>query len=260
MSFIQALVLGAVQGATEFLPVSSSAHLVLVPWFSGWKDPGLAYDVALHLGTLAAVALYFARDWLAIVRSGLTQPRGPEGRRLWMLAAATLPGAVAGLLLEDLAEKAFRHPAAIAANLMAFGLLMGWAEARGAKRLGDGEIGWKEALGIGAAQALAIMPGVSRSGVTLTAGLLLGLTPHAAARFSFLLSTPLLAGAGLLELRKLAATPMDASFWLGIAASAAVGLASIGFLMNYLKTRSLKPFVVYRVVLGVVILLAFLRQ
>ncbi len=255
---LQAVVLGAVQGASEFLPISSSAHLVLAPWLFGWDDPGLSYDVALHVGTLLAILIYFAKDWLTLAKDGLSAPQSPEGRKLWLLAAATIPGAVIGKLFEHAAEHAFRSPLAVAANLAIFGLLLGWAENRGSKRLGEDAIDLRMALLIGLAQALAVAPGVSRSGSTITAGLLLGLTPQAAVRFSFLMSGPILAGAAILKLRHLGG--IDAPLALGIAASAITGMAAIGGLMRLVRARSLKPFVVYRVAVAAAIVALYFTR
>lgn len=258
----QALALGIVQGIGEFLPISSTAHLVLTPWLFGWPDPGLAFDVALHLGTLAAVVGFFWRDWLALVWDGLVRGREGERRLFWLLVLATIPGALAGLVLEGAAATTFRSPVLIALALMAMGWVLYWADARrGRGGHGIGSLGWGQALAIGLSQAVAIVPGVSRSGATMTAGLLCGLGREAAARFSFLMSLPIIMGAGVLSLPRLDAADLLAPpFWVGLGAAAAAGAASIGFLLRYLRRGTFRVFAWYRLVLGsVVIALALLR-
>lgn len=255
MTALQASVLGLVQGLGEFLPISSSAHLVLVPRFLGWDDQGLSVDVALHLGTLLAVTVYFWKDLSGIALGALRgEPR--QRKMLFLLAAATVPGGIAGLLLDDYVETVFRSPALIAWTLMLFGLLLGWADRKGRKERGLEGMDWGPALGVGLAQALAVVPGVSRSGITLTAALLLGFKREDAARFSFLLSFPIIAAAGTLKLRHLEPAMLDGAFLLGIAVAALSGAAAIWGLLNWVKTRSLAPFVVYRLLLGILLLFA----
>ena len=187
MTIFDAVLLGLLQALGEFLPISSSAHLVLLPYFRGMEYQGLAFDVLLHAATLLAVILYFAKDWYHLIKDGLTKPTSKEGRTLWYLAAATVPAGVAGLLLNDWAEHTFRNPLMIAICLMVFACLLWWADRKGGKNEGQ-EITFKTLMLIGCAQALAIMPGVSRSGITITAALLLGLSRSTSARYSFLLS------------------------------------------------------------------------
>jgi undecaprenyl-diphosphatase len=250
----QAVTLGVVQGLSEFLPISSSAHLILVPWAAGWPDPGLAFDVALHLGTLCALLAYFWKDWLDLSKDAVTEPRDSL---LLKLAWATLPAAVVGLAFKHQIETALRAPWIGATFLAGFGLLLGYAERQSSQSLETRAVSWNQALAIGAAQALALMPGVSRSGVTMTAALLLGMNSASAARFSFLLATPAMLGAGLVEGRhilKLHET-LGAPFFAAILTSAVVGAAVIHYFLAYLRSRSLKPFVAYRVALGAAILL-----
>lgn len=258
----QALVLGIVQGVGEFLPISSTAHLVLTPWFFGWPDPGLTFNVALHMGTLMAVLAFFWREWLSLVVDGLLRGRPDQRRLFWYLVAASLPGALAGLLLEDAAATVFRSPLLIALALIAMGWMLYWADARrGRGGLGINGIDMGDALVIGLSQAVAIVPGVSRSGATMTAGLLRGLAREAAARFSFLMSMPIILGAGVLQVRNLSAADLaSASFWAGVLAAAVSGILSIGFLLRYLRNGSFRVFAWYRFALGVlVILLAISR-
>ncbi len=279
MDPIQAIVLGIVQGLTEFIPVSSSAHLIIVPWLLGWKDPGLAFDAALHLGTLAAVLTYFVRDWLDLGRGlvlSITERTlsGPPNRRLgWFIFAASIPGGLAGLALDQAVENVFHDPTGehsaaamllLAALILALAAVLLFAEAAARHSRPFGDIGWRDAMIIGCAQALAVLPGVSRSGATITAGLLLGLERAAAARFSFLLATPLVAAVGLKKLYDLAKNGMSSAdqmgFALGLLAAAISGYVCIAFLLRYLQSRSTVPFVAYRVVLAVVLVLLALTR
>lgn len=257
MNEFQAVILGLLQGAGEFLPVSSSAHLALAPRLFGWKDPGLAYDVMLHLGTLLAVVIYFAKDWLKIIRDGFTRPKEPCGRMLWLLAAGTLPAGIAGLLLNDFAADIFRDPRWIAFNLVFFSLFIYLADRKPGRTLTESAFTLRDALLIGLAQTLALMPGASRSGMTIMAALFLGYTRSAAARISFLLSTPIILGAGLLEARHLTAGQLDAAFAAGIISAFLVGLGAIHLLLTWLKNNKLTPFLVYRVMLGTAIFWMF---
>jgi undecaprenyl-diphosphatase len=250
MPLIQVIVLGLVQGVTEFLPVSSSGHLILVSWLAGWPDQGLSFDVALHVGTLLAVGIYFLPLWLEILFR--------NRRLLGLLVVGVIPGAVIGKLFEKMAEHTFRNPIYIAINLIVFGLLMGLAE-RVSRRTRDlHSTNMLDALAIGFGQALAVIPGVSRSGITLTCGLFREFDREAAARFSFLLATPIIAGAALVrgfELRHVGiAADMRMPFLLGMAIAAVSGYAVIAFFMRYLQTQSLKIFVYYRVAFGIIVL------
>jgi len=258
MTILQAAVLGVVQGLGEFLPISSSAHLILVPWLLRWPEHSLAFDVALHVGTLIAIALYFWRDWLRLALAGVRAPRTTDGQLFWILIMACIPGAVIGLLLEHKVETTFRQPALIAVMLMVMGVILFWADWRGRKALLIGQTGWRRGLLIGLSQALAIIPGVSRSGITMTTGLGLGLTREAAARFSFLLSAPIIAGAALVKIKSLfamqqALTPVA----VGMACSAVAGLLSIRFLLAFLNHRGFGLFALYRLLLGGGVLLVY---
>ncbi|HAM35067.1 MAG TPA: UDP-diphosphatase [Elusimicrobia bacterium] len=250
MTYLNAAVLGLVQGLGEFLPISSSAHLVLIPWLCQWEYQGKAYDVALHWGTMIAVCAYFRKDWIRLIRSGLSRESSPERGLFWAMILATVPGGLAGLMLEKQAETIFNLPAPICAALAGFGLALGLADKLGRKNKSIASLNWRSILIIGLAQALAIIPGVSRSGITITAGLCLGLEREQAARFSFLLSVPIVAAAGLLTLRHVGAAALTGPFWLGIAATALTGWFSIRFLLAYLKDRGMGLFVAYRVLLA----------
>lgn len=252
--------MGLVQGLGEFLPISSSAHLVLVPWFFHWQDPGLTFDVALHLGTLLAVVAYFWRDWFNLFRGALSRRPSEDKRLFWYLVLATIPGAAGGFLLENQAETVFRSPALIAVMLILMGVILYWADRRGAKMIDIKQAGLGRCFTIGLSQALAIIPGVSRSGITMSTGLMSGLTREATARFSFLLSTPIIFGAAVLKLPKVLAGGADINFLVGTLVSAVVGFISIGLLMRLVRKRSYLPFVWYRFALGAVVLVTvFIR-
>lgn len=265
MSGLQAFVLGMVQGLGEFLPISSSGHLIVVPWLLGWPEHGLAFDVALHVGTLVAVVLAFAGDWwrmLSAATRGLATGRPfaeADARLLWLLALASVPGAVAGLLLERWAETTFRSPLLVGGTLAGLGLVLLLADRR-AGRGASREVSLGDALLIGLAQAAAIVPGVSRSGATISMGLFLGHRREDAARFSFLLATPITFGAALLKARQLLAAP-DASLLLGMASAAVFGILAIRLLLRYVRTRDYAPFVVYRFALALLVFgVALVRQ
>ncbi len=260
MGLKEAVVLGIVQGLGEFLPISSSGHLVLAPWLFGWQDPGLAFNVALHLGTLAAVVAYFWRDWLNLAQNGLKGKKNREGRLFWYLAAATVPGILAGLALEEYAETIFRAPLLVGAMLIGMGAVLYAADHWGARARGIWQVGWRDALFIGISQALAIIPGVSRSGATISAGRMLGLDREAATRFSFLLSTPIILGAGVYSMRNIGISDLTFAFWVGVLTSAVTGFAAIAFLLRFVVTRNFNFFVWYRAALGTaVIIMSLLR-
>lgn len=262
MTLFQAAILGLVQGLGEFLPISSSAHLVLVPWLLGWTDPGLTFDVALHIGTLVAVVIYFWKDWWQLITRGFTDVRSMEGRLFWFLAAASVPGAMGGFLLEKKAETLFRSPLLIAGMLIGLGALLYWADRRGAKNHQINNIAFGTSMLIGTSQVLAIIPGVSRSGITMTTGLWMGLNREGSARFSFLLSTPIIFGAAMVKLPHVLSNPsvITANFITGMLISCMTGILSIGFLLRYVQTKDFLPFVWYRFILGgLVIVVAVAR-
>jgi undecaprenyl-diphosphatase len=264
MPIYQAIVLAIVQGIAEFLPISSTAHLALFPWLLHWQDPGLTFDVALHAGTLVAVLLYFWRTWVDLAMAGVgrgnrSDPIVQHNRLMfWYMMIATVPGGIAGLLFEKQAESELRSPFVIGAALILVGLLMWGGEKVANHTLQFNKVGFADALVVGVSQALAIIPGVSRSGITMTAGLFRGMSRETAARFSFLLSTPLIAGAALkkfLEIRH-EGLPADMRlpFGLGIIVAGLVGYVVIAFLIRYLERKTFKIFVVYRVAAGVLVL------
>jgi len=247
---LQSVILGIVQGLGEFLPISSSAHLVLVPWFFGWVYHGLTFDVALHLGTLFAVVVYFWRDWLQLLNDGLRGYKTQEGRLFWYLVIATIPGAVFGYFLEEQAETIFREPLVIAIMLIIMGIILYVVDTYKPKKREMGQIRLSDSIWIGLSQAMAIIPGVSRSGVTITTARYLGLSRETAARFSFLLSTPIIFGAALLQSRNLTLEVINTSFITGILISAIVGFFAIKLLLRYVTNKSYAIFSVYRFILG----------
>ena len=269
---IQALVMGVVQGLTEFLPVSSSGHLIVVPWLLGWHDPfidSLAFSVMLHMATLLALLVYFRADWARLIPAGLAALRDrsfrgdPDRRLAWLLAVSTIPAVIAGVVFNDLIETAFREPRLVAATLVVGAVILWVADLRG-RRTGEvTDVTFPVAFGIGAAQALALVPGISRSGISISAGLFAGLTREAAARFSFLMATPITAGAGIWEVRKLLGGEAGVSvdpvpLAIGMVAALASGLAAIALTLRYLRTHPTTIFVLYRIGLALVVIVAWL--
>lgn len=257
MTFIEALIYGVIQGVTEFLPVSSSGHLVLLPWFLGWEDPGLAFDVALHWGTLFGVVVYFRKDLLEIIRGwfgSFTGKRDPINILPWQIGVATVPAAMAGFFLEKQAESIFRSPWVIAGTLAGVAILLFLSDRLKKDRTELSALTWTQALLIGCAQAFAIVPGVSRSGITMTAALFLSLNRSGAVRFSFLLSIPIILGAGILELGYFVKSIGNPVFLTGILAAALSGYAAISFLVHYVREKSFTPFVIYRIALAAIII------
>lgn len=264
MDFIQAILLGILQGATEFLPVSSSGHLVLVPWLLGWPVPGLAFDTIVHWGTAVAVVAYFWRDWVVLIRAAVrslhTRSLADANARLaWFLMLGTVPAAVLGYALEDWFEAMFSRPAAAAAFLMVTAGILTVAEYWGRRQRGLDTLTWRDALLIGLAQAAAILPGLSRSGATIAAGLGRDLEREPAARFSFLLATPIIFGAGLLQVTDLIQagdlTSQTPALVAGFLAAALAGWGCIHFLLRYLQRRRLYPFALYCAIVGLACLL-----
>ena len=271
MPLYQVIVLAIVQGLTEFLPISSTAHLYLTSWLLGWKAEELTFDIALHLGTLIAVLLYFFREWIQIVAQafGISWGHDEQLRQnralLWLLAIGSIPVGAAGLLLGKYAETTWRNPILMGVMLILVGVLMWIADARDAGKRDLAAVNLADAGIVGLAQALAIVPGTSRSGITITAGLFRGIDRESAARFSFLLSTPAIAaaaGKALHELSHHGPIPPDmrAAFYVGVAVSAVTGCAVIAWFLRYLRGGTLRFFVYYRIVFGIIVLaLAFFR-
>jgi undecaprenyl-diphosphatase len=268
MNLLHAAVLGAIQGFSEVLPISSSAHLILLPWLLKWPESGLTFDVALHLGTFFALSAYFWRDIIELATSffgALTsRSMNSQARRMpFLIIAATIPAAVVGKLFEHQVEEIFRsNPLLIASFLVLFGLILGLTDYLGNKRLVMDEIKPATAVTIGLFQCLALMPGVSRSGITITAGLILGFTRESAARFSFLMSLPIVAGAALLKTLHLLKHGIPAGeglpMLIGIVFSTVTGYISVALLLRLVQKQSLFPFVWYRVIVGGGLIVAIL--
>jgi undecaprenyl-diphosphatase len=273
IDLLRAAILGLVQGLTEFLPVSSSGHLILMRDVFGWQMLGnehlnKMFDVMLHAGTFLALLLYFYRDIVVLVRAFLVSLRrgirsSAEGRLAWAIAIGTIPAVVFGVAAQDVIETKLGTPVLVAVELIVFALLLWWAERAGRKQRSLRETGLRDGVWVGLAQALALAPGVSRSGITMTAGLARGMRKETAARFSFLLSIPVVGGTAAYSVLSLikhpGAMPSDSvgMFVVGLLAAALSGYFVIGYLLRYLQTRSLAPFVVYRIALGLVLLAWF---
>jgi undecaprenyl-diphosphatase len=270
---IQALIMGIAQGLTEFLPISSSGHLILIPWLFGWKDPfidSLEFSVMLHMGTLLALLVYFWRDWLKLIPAGLASIRDrslrgdPDRKMAWLLVVATIPAVIAGPLFNDTVESWVREPARVALMLCVGAAILWLADRWGSKLREMDTLTFGGAFGIGVAQVLALVPGISRSGISISAGLFQGLTREAAARFAFLMATPVVAGAGVWEARKLlthdAAAPNPSAHLvaIGFIAAAVSGLLAIRFMLEFLKRRPVTVFVVYRIAAAILVFIVLL--
>jgi undecaprenyl-diphosphatase len=260
MTPLQAIALGIIQGLSEFLPISSSAHLTLAPWLFGWEDPGLAFDVALHLGTLLAVLWYFRMEWLNLIKAAFGiattgRVETPEKRKVIYLIIATIPGAIGGYLLQSRAESAFRSPQIIAVALIVMGIIL-WAVDKAVdQRRILGEMRWVDALLIGLSQVIALIPGVSRSGSTITTARGLRFDRESAAEFSFLMSMPIIAAAVVLEGPKaLHEGGLTNDLMSGVVASAISGWLAISILMRYVSRHSYGVFAFYRIALGIAVL------
>lgn len=260
MNIFEAVFLGILQGVGEFLPISSSAHLTVFPYFLNKEYQGLAFDVMLHMGTLLAILLFFRKDWTEILISAAKSPLGTESKKLWLLAAATIPAAILGLLFEKQAETIFRTPQSVGLSLIIFSFLIYLADKKASQLKDESSFSLKDALIIGFAQALAIIPGASRAGMTISAALFLGYKRFDAARISFLLSAPVILGAGILEIRKLNFADFNIYLAAAFISSFAAGMLSIKFLLTHLKKAGMSVFVIYRIILGSCVLIKFLTS
>lgn len=264
MTWFQAVVIALIQGITEFLPISSSAHLILVPVLTGWTDQGLDFDVVVHAGTLVAIVAYFrtelaamAGDWLRSL-SGGGETR--DSRLAWWVIIGTIPAGIAGMLLKDFVETSLRSPVLLAIGLIAFGILLGVADWRSQGTRDEYSLTLRDVIVIGLAQALALFPGTSRAGITMTAALFLGLSREAAARFSFLLAVPIITSATLLVAADLIHTDIETAWGtlaLGFLVSAASAYAVVHYFLAFIKRVGMQPFVAYRIALGLVVLYIF---
>lgn len=265
MEIFQSILLGIIQGITEFFPISSTAHLALIPWFFSWKDPGLSYNVALHFGSLFAIIIYFRKTWQKITLEFITAARRlsfsglPYGRLGFQIIVATIPAGLSGLLFEQYAAGVLRNPLIIATSLTIFGLLLLYSNSKSNKERTIENITYKDSLIIGLAQAFAIIPGASRSGVTITGALFRNFKTDEAARFSFMMAAPLIIGATVFESKNMTIDSVtQKSFMLGVIVSAIFAFLAIKYLLRFVRFRGYKYFVYYRILLAAVIILIHL--
>lgn len=250
MTVIQAIILGIVQGLTELLPISSSAHLFIIPWILKWNIPD-SFDIALHFGTLLAIGIFFFKDWIELIKGGyklvVKKEKSTEGRMFWYIVIATIPGGAIGFLLDHFAEYLLTKPLIIGIALIIMGIILYIADKNCKSNVKYDQMSFKQTFLIGLSQALAFIPGVSRSGVTMTTGRLMGVSREATAKYSFMLSAPIVLGATLYKLKDFASS-FNLAFILGVITSFLVGIIVIKFLLEYLKKGSFKGFAIYRVV------------
>ena len=255
MNIFQAALLGVIQGLTELLPISSSAHLTIIPWIFNWNIPE-SFDVALHFGTLLAIGLYFFKDWLGLIKGGFNyvvkKEKTVQGRMFWYIVLATIPGGAIGFLLDHFLSGTLNRPIIIAIALMVMGVVLYFVDKNSKNKVKYEEMTLKQTFLIGLSQALAFIPGVSRSGVTITTARAMGVTREAATKYSFLLSTPIILAAVLVSITDFEFT---LAFFMGVLFSFITGLFVIKFLLNYLKKGSFKIFAVYRVIFGILIII-----
>ena len=268
MSILQSLILGIVQGLTELLPISSSGHLEIIPWLFNWtSDPNFnvafeGFDVALHFGTFLAIAIFFFKDWINLIVGGFNQvvkkKKTPEGRMFWYLVIATIPGGIIGLLLDTFAGDVLKKPIIIAIALMVMGVILYFVDKKAKSTTDYEHMTFKQTFLIGLSQCLAFIPGVSRSGITMTAGRAMGVDRPSAARYSFMLSAPIVFAATIFKLKDFV---FNLSFFIGVLASFIVGIIVIKWLLKFLQKGSFKVFAIYRVIFGLIILIvAFNRM
>ncbi|MBR3720800.1 MAG: undecaprenyl-diphosphatase UppP [Clostridia bacterium] len=259
--YIQSLILGIVQGLTELLPISSSAHLIIIPKIFGWSDIPDSFDVALHFGTLLAIGLFFFKDWLGLIKGGfkyvVKKEKSTEGRMFWYIVLATIPGGFIGFLLDHFLEDKLKTPLIIATALIVMGIVLYFVDKKCESKIKYEKMGLKETFLIGISQALAFIPGVSRSGVTMTAGRILKVERESVARYSFMLSAPIVLAATVYKFKDF---ELNLQFFIGVITSFLVGLAVIKFLMQYLRKGSFKIFAIYRVVVGVLIFILYFNN
>ena len=267
MSIIQALILGIIQGLTELLPISSSAHLAIIPWMFGWTNSEIfklqfeAFDVALHFGTLLAIVIFFAKDWIALIKGGYKQvikkEKSFEGKMFWYLVIATIPGGIIGFVLDKFVGNKLETPIIIALALIIMGIILYIVDRKAKSNVEYENMSLKQTFLIGLSQCLAFIPGVSRSGITMTTGRLMGIKRESVAKYSFLLSTPIVFAATVLKFKDFV---FSIPFFIGVFASFIVGIFVIQFLLQYLKKGSFKIFAIYRIIFGIIIIVRFLTM
>lgn len=263
MTILQSIVLGIVQGLTELLPISSSAHLNLIPWIFNWNVPE-SFDIALHFGTLLAIGMFFFKDWIALIKGGfnkiIKKENSTEGRMFWNIVIATIPGGVIGFVLDKYAEDLLTKPLIIAIALIVMGIILYIIDKNAKKETEYEDMSFKQTFLIGISQALAFIPGVSRSGVTMTTGRALGVKREAVAKYSFMLSAPIVLAATIFKLKDFIEYFLVAdlvgiiAFAIGVVMSFLVGIIVIKFLLNYLKKGSFKIFAIYRIIVGLIVI------
>nr|MBP3680302.1 undecaprenyl-diphosphate phosphatase [Clostridia bacterium] len=259
--YMQSIILGIVQGLTELLPISSSAHLTLIPWIFNWSGLSESFDVALHFGTLLAIGLFFFKDWIELIKGGyklaVKKEKSTEGRMFWYIVLATIPGGIIGFLLDHFLENALKAPLIIATALIVMGIILYVVDKNCKSKISYEKMGLKETFLVGLSQALAFIPGVSRSGVTMTTARILKVDRESAAKYSFMLSAPIVLAATIF---KFSSFTLSLEFFIGVITSFLVGVGVIKFLLQYLKKGSFKVFAIYRVIAGLaVILIYFLK-
>lgn len=265
MTIIQALILGIIQGLTELLPISSSAHLAMIPWILGWTnsiefvESFEAFDVALHAGTLLAICVFFFKDWIDLIKGGYNQvvkkKKTFEGKMFWYLVAATIPGGTIGFILDKFAGKVLEKPIIIAISLSVMGIILYVVDKKSKSEITYEKMNFKQTFMIGLSQCLAFIPGVSRSGITMTTGRMMGIERESVAKYSFLLSTPIVFGATILKFKDFV---FSIPFFVGVLASFAVGILVIKFLLEYLKKGSFKVFAMYRILFAIIIVIKYI--
>ena len=260
MTILQAVILGITQGLTELLPVSSSAHLYLIPWImKNWDIPD-AFDVALHFGTLLAIGIFFFKDWIKLIKGGFNQVRGKktnDGKMFWYIVIATIPGGIIGFILDHFLEDYLKQPLIIAIALIVMGIILYIVDTYSKSKTKYEDLSFKQTFLVGLSQCLAFIPGVSRSGITITTGRLLGIERESAARYSFMLSAPIVLGATIYKFKDFV---FNIEFLIGVITSFVIGIIVIKFLLNYLRKGSFKMFAIYRLVIGIgVIIYYFVR-
>lgn len=266
MQIYQALILGIVQGLTELLPISSSAHLFLIPWIFNWKIPE-SFDVALHFGTLLAIGIFFFKDWIKLIngayKSMVKKEKNSEGRMFFYIVLATIPGGIIGFILDKYAEDILTQPLIIAIALIVMGITLYFIDKKAKNKMDYENLGFKQTFIVGISQALAFIPGISRSGITMTTGRALGIKREAVAKYSFMLSAPIVLAATVFKLKDFIEYFLIAdlsgilAFIIGVLASFVVGILVIKFLLNFLKKGSFKVFAVYRVLIGIVVIILY---
>lgn len=265
MTIIQVLILGAIQGVTELLPISSSAHLAIIPWMFGWTNSEIfnmnfeAFDVALHFGTLLAIAIFFFKDWIELIKGGYKQvikkEKSFEGKMFWYLVIATIPGGIIGFTLDKFVGNKLETPIIIAITLIIMGIILYVVDKKAKSNIKYENMNFKQTFLIGLSQCLAFIPGVSRSGITMTTGRLMGIERESVAKYSFLLSTPIVFAATVLKFKDFV---FSIPFFVGVFVSFLVGIFVIKFLLEYLKKGSFKVFAIYRVIFGIIIIIRYL--